>query len=186
MASMWCRSTTAPRTAWRIKHALALSEDRADVLLHEGWISRLLVCKAAGRASDTVNCRPRDPRFNRGLRPPGTTPCSPTFSDALLLMVPTLLGVVTLTFVVTQFVPGGPVEQVMTQLRHGAGRGGEAGSGGGGYHGSQGVDPQQFEQTQEAVRLRQAAARALRPDAQALRDLRPRPVATISITACGT
>ncbi len=60
----------------------------------------------------------------------------------LLLMVPTLLGVVTLTFVVTQFVPGGPVEQVMTQLRHGAGRGGEAGSGGGGYHGSQGVDPQ--------------------------------------------
>ena len=64
----------------------------------------------------------------------------------LLLMVPTLLGVVTLTFVVTQFVPGGPVEQVMTQLRHGAGRGGEAGSGGGGYHGSQGVDPQQLEQ----------------------------------------
>jgi microcin C transport system permease protein len=62
------------------------------------------------------------------------------------LMVPTLLGVVTLTFVVTQFVPGGPVEQVMTQLRHGAGRGGEAGSGGGGYHGSQGVDPQQLEQ----------------------------------------
>src|SRR5471032_999615 len=64
----------------------------------------------------------------------------------LLLMVPTLLGVVTLTFVVTQFVPGGPVEQVMTQLRHGAGRGGEAGAGGGGYHGSQGVDPQQLEQ----------------------------------------
>jgi microcin C transport system permease protein len=50
----------------------------------------------------------------------------------LLLMVPTLIGVVTLTFVVTQFVPGGPVEQVMTQLRHGKGRGGEAGAGGGG------------------------------------------------------
>lgn len=64
----------------------------------------------------------------------------------LLLMVPTLLGVVTLTFIVTQFVPGGPVEQVMTQLRHGAGRGGDAGAGGGGYHGSQGVDPQQIEQ----------------------------------------
>jgi microcin C transport system permease protein len=44
----------------------------------------------------------------------------------LLLMVPTLIGVVTLTFVVTQFVPGGPVEQVMTQLRHGKSRGGEA------------------------------------------------------------
>ncbi|MDR3387453.1 ABC transporter permease subunit [Paraburkholderia sediminicola] len=67
----------------------------------------------------------------------------------LLLMVPTLIGVVTLTFVVTQFVPGGPVEQVMTQLRHGSTRGGAdggGGGGGGGYHGSQGVDPQQLEQ----------------------------------------
>jgi len=64
----------------------------------------------------------------------------------LLLMVPTLLGIVTLTFVVTQFVPGGPVEQVMTQLRHGTSPGGEAAVGGGGYHGSQGVDPQQLEQ----------------------------------------
>jgi len=64
----------------------------------------------------------------------------------LALMVPTLIGVVTLTFVVTQFVPGGPVEQIMTQLRHGARPGGEGGGGGGGYHGSQGVDPQQMEQ----------------------------------------
>jgi microcin C transport system permease protein len=62
----------------------------------------------------------------------------------LMLMVPTLIGVVTLTFVVTQFVPGGPVEQMVTQLRHGTHRG-DAG-GGGGYHGSQGVDPQQIEQ----------------------------------------
>ena len=29
----------------------------------------------------------------------------------LLLMVPTLFGVLLLTFVVVQFVPGGPVEQ---------------------------------------------------------------------------
>ncbi|MEX3581698.1 MAG: ABC transporter permease subunit [Burkholderia sp.] len=64
----------------------------------------------------------------------------------LLLMIPTIIGVVTITFVVTQFVPGGPVEQVLTQLRHGSARGGEAGGGGGGYHGSQGVDPQQIEQ----------------------------------------
>jgi microcin C transport system permease protein len=66
------------------------------------------------------------------------------FLRRLLLMVPTLIGVVTVTFVVTQFVPGGPVEQMVTQLRHGAHRG-EGGSGGG-YHGSQGVDPQQIEQ----------------------------------------
>ncbi|KVE29953.1 microcin ABC transporter permease [Burkholderia singularis] len=62
----------------------------------------------------------------------------------LLLMVPTLIGVVTVTFVVTQFVPGGPVEQIMTQLRHGSSRGGEAGGAGGGYHGSQGIDAQQL------------------------------------------
>ncbi|PLZ00887.1 microcin ABC transporter permease [Burkholderia sp. WAC0059] len=63
----------------------------------------------------------------------------------LLLMIPTLIGVVTLTFVVTQFVPGGPVEQMVAQLRHGSAHG-EVGSGGGGYHGSQGVDPQQIEE----------------------------------------
>ena len=35
----------------------------------------------------------------------------------LLLMVPTLLGVLTVTFVVIQFVPGGPVEQVLAEAR---------------------------------------------------------------------
>jgi microcin C transport system permease protein len=42
----------------------------------------------------------------------------------LLLMVPTLLGVLTVTFIVIQFVPGGPIEQLMAEAR--AGRGGEA------------------------------------------------------------
>ena len=37
----------------------------------------------------------------------------------VLLMIPTLLGVLTLTFVVIQFVPGGPVEQIMAQARIG-------------------------------------------------------------------
>ena len=31
----------------------------------------------------------------------------------LLLMIPTLWGVLTVTFIVIQFVPGGPVEQIM-------------------------------------------------------------------------
>jgi microcin C transport system permease protein len=35
----------------------------------------------------------------------------------LLLMVPTLLGVLTATFVLVQMVPGGPVEQAIAQLR---------------------------------------------------------------------
>jgi microcin C transport system permease protein len=39
----------------------------------------------------------------------------------LALMLPTLLGVLTVAFIVIQFVPGGPVEQLMAQARAGAG-----------------------------------------------------------------
>jgi hypothetical protein len=39
----------------------------------------------------------------------------------LLLMVPTLLGVLLVTFVVIQFVPGGPVEQYLAEAKAGAG-----------------------------------------------------------------
>ena len=38
-----------------------------------------------------------------------------------LLMLPTLLGALTLTFVVIQFVPGGPVEQLMAEAAAGVG-----------------------------------------------------------------
>ena len=41
----------------------------------------------------------------------------------LLLMVPTLLGVLTITFIVIQFVPGGPIEQIMAESRIGPGSG---------------------------------------------------------------
>ena len=34
----------------------------------------------------------------------------------VLLMIPTLLGALTITFVVMQFVPGGPVEQILADL----------------------------------------------------------------------
>jgi microcin C transport system permease protein len=58
----------------------------------------------------------------------------------LLLMVPTLLGVLLMTFVVIQFVPGGPVEQMVAQLQ-GRDSGGEgAAASGSGYRGRQGVD----------------------------------------------
>ena len=43
----------------------------------------------------------------------------------ILLMIPTLLGALTITFIVIQFVPGGPVEQIMAEQR--AGAGGEGG-----------------------------------------------------------
>ena len=39
----------------------------------------------------------------------------------IALMLPTLLGVLTVAFVVIQFVPGGPVEQILAQARIGAG-----------------------------------------------------------------
>ena len=60
----------------------------------------------------------------------------------LLLMLPTLLGVLLVTFVVIQFVPGGPVEQYMAEAR---GFGGLE-SGGASYRGNQGVDPKKLEQ----------------------------------------
>jgi microcin C transport system permease protein len=66
----------------------------------------------------------------------------------LLLMIPTLLGVLTITFVVIQFVPGGPVEQLIMQLRGGAATGEAGGAGGGAtaYRGRQGVDAKQVEE----------------------------------------
>jgi microcin C transport system permease protein len=58
----------------------------------------------------------------------------------LMLMIPTLFGVLLMTFVVIQFVPGGPVEQMVAQLQ-GRDTGGEgAAAAGSGYRGRQGVD----------------------------------------------
>ncbi|WP_152044545.1 microcin C ABC transporter permease YejB [Aureimonas psammosilenae] len=72
----------------------------------------------------------------------------------LLLMIPTLFGIMAISFVVIQFAPGGPVEQVIANLsgqgggaadRVGGGAGdfgGQNGSGeASGYRGAQGLDP---------------------------------------------
>ena len=62
----------------------------------------------------------------------------------LLLMIPTLLGVLLMTFAVIQFVPGGPVEQMVAQLQ-GRDSGGEgAATSGAGYRGRQGVDAERI------------------------------------------
>ena len=63
----------------------------------------------------------------------------------ILLMIPTLFGVLLITFAVVQFVPGGPVEQYLAEAKTGAGGGG-AESGGFSYRGAQGVDPKRIEQ----------------------------------------
>ncbi|MCK9514616.1 MAG: ABC transporter permease subunit [Ottowia sp.] len=72
----------------------------------------------------------------------------------ILLMVPTLFGVLLLTFAVIQFVPGGPVEQYLAEAKAGVGAAGGRGavggvssdSGGLTYRGARGVDPARLEQ----------------------------------------
>src|SRR5664279_962239 len=76
----------------------------------------------------------------------------------LLLMIPTLFGILSLSFVIVQFAPGGPVERVLAQMqgqdsgatsRFGGGansaiagaRGGAASEFSGKYRGAQGLDP---------------------------------------------
>ena len=66
-------------------------------------------------------------------------------------MIPTLLGVMILTFAITQFVPGGPIERIIAQME---GNGGDERLSGGGtenfgdkqnnssYRGAKGLDPE--------------------------------------------
>ncbi|ACS58685.1 MULTISPECIES: microcin C ABC transporter permease YejB [Rhizobium] len=72
----------------------------------------------------------------------------------LLLMIPTIVGIMAISFIVIQFAPGGPVEQVIAQLTGQADSadqrlsgGGDLLSGGGSdegskYRGAQGLDPE--------------------------------------------
>lgn len=64
----------------------------------------------------------------------------------ILLMIPTVLGVITLTFAVIQFVPGGPVEQMMLELKGRGGSAAEASGGGSDYRGRQGVDAEKLQE----------------------------------------
>ncbi len=59
----------------------------------------------------------------------------------LLLMVPTLIGVLTVTFVVIQFVPGGPVEQILAEARAG-----QAGGDASAYKAGRDIDKKQVEE----------------------------------------
>ncbi len=58
----------------------------------------------------------------------------------LLLMLPTLLGALTVTFIVIQFVPGGPIEQIMAEAAAGASGDGD------GYRASRDIDKKQIEE----------------------------------------
>ncbi|MBF0446982.1 MAG: microcin C ABC transporter permease YejB [Magnetococcales bacterium] len=66
----------------------------------------------------------------------------------LLLMIPTLFGIMLVTFLVLQFVPGGPVERMVSLLEQDGHAGGEAATSStsfGSYRGSKGLDPEQVE-----------------------------------------
>ncbi len=67
----------------------------------------------------------------------------------LFIMVPTLIGVLTLTFLVTQLLPGGPVEHALSQINSDSfstgGDGPGLSSGGWAYSGRLGIDAQQVE-----------------------------------------
>lgn len=84
----------------------------------------------------------------------------------ILLMIPTLLGIMLISFTIVQFAPGGPVERIIAQLQgqdsgatsrisggggdfsggQGAGGGGSADASSSRYRGAQGLDPQFIKQ----------------------------------------
>lgn len=62
-------------------------------------------------------------------------------------MIPTLFGVMLITFIVTQFVPGGPVEQLVHQMQSRTEAGGEAGGAAQRlYRGDAGLDKEKLEE----------------------------------------
>jgi microcin C transport system permease protein len=65
-------------------------------------------------------------------------------------MIPTLFGIMLITFIVTQFVPGGPVERMISQIE-GHGGSGEVSSGGGNgfYQGNKGLDQERLERLKQ-------------------------------------
>ena len=80
----------------------------------------------------------------------------------ILLMIPTLLGILFVSFVVVQFAPGGPVERVIAQLS-GADTGGASRiSGGGGDFGARGQG--QIGAAADAVNSKYRGAQGLDPD----------------------
>ncbi len=65
-------------------------------------------------------------------------------------MIPTLFGVMVITFVITQFVPGGPVEKMIGEIEGVSGRGGEVGTGGSSlYRGNSGLDSDKIDRLQK-------------------------------------
>jgi microcin C transport system permease protein len=78
----------------------------------------------------------------------------------ILLMIPTIFGIMLVSFAIVQFAPGGPVERVLAQLQGnntdpasriggGGGDAGQIGDGGSSYRGAQGLDPEFIKQLEQ-------------------------------------
>ncbi len=67
----------------------------------------------------------------------------------ILLMIPTLFGIMLITFVVTQFVPGGPVDRLVAELEGHGQAAGESSSGSSSYRGGAGLDEQRLEELKQ-------------------------------------
>ena len=108
-------------------------------------------------------------------------------------MIPTLFGIMLISFVIVQFAPGGPVERIIAQLQgtdvgatsrdlrraaatspaaRRAQPGGGADATSSRYRGAQGLDPQFIKQLEQQFGFDKPAHRALRQDAVGLRPLR--------------
>ena len=154
-----------------------------------GHLARLLrLLPPPGRAAPLRHRRADDLVGGRGaLRRPEGRRNPPLIMGAyvlrrLLLIVPTLFGILLVNFVLVQFMPGGPVEQVLAELQQEGNAldriSGGGGGGGGGARarrrlpGRPGPAAGVHRRAGAAVRLRQAALAALPADAAQLPDLR--------------
>ena len=139
--------------------ALSLRARRESRVEGPRWRSR---CCGADRTSLMLRSRSQGGR--EGTQSPFaanaalTLRCSPISPRRLLLMIPTIFGIMLVSFAIVQFVPGGPVERAIAQLQgndegstaHFGGGGGQIGAGAmahaGGdissrYRGAEGLDP---------------------------------------------
>ena len=100
----------------------------------------------------------------------------------LLLMIPTLFGIMVVNFVIIQAAPGGPVEQMIAQIQGTAVDATERVTGGGGgetvrsaaadagqrrrrsYRGARGLDPEFIQRIEKQYGFDKPIARALLPD----------------------
>jgi microcin C transport system permease protein len=88
----------------------------------------------------------------------------------LLADRPTLFGIMLINFALTQFVPGGPIEQIIAQMEGeatcsralpaAAGKPRQRRGRGRGYIGARGLPPDFIAELEAPVRLRQAAGRS--------------------------